>query len=99
MKFAVLVAILAETLEERAIDIGQRAGAGVMTLLEARGVGATEKKTFFGFDLRGFSNGADLRPREKAFAGRDEGLDPGTGSREAVSWGRVHHADGAHCGH
>jgi hypothetical protein len=41
MKFALLVAILAETLEEKAIDIAKRAGAGGVTLLDARGVGAT----------------------------------------------------------
>jgi hypothetical protein len=53
MKFAVLVAILAEDLEERAIDIAKNAGAGGVTLLDARGIGAKEKKTFFGLTYEG----------------------------------------------
>ncbi len=53
MKFSVLVAILAEDLEEQAIDIAKRAGAGGVTILDARGIGATEKKTFFGLTYEG----------------------------------------------
>ncbi len=53
MKFAVLVAILAEDLEEKAIDIAKGAGAGGVTLLDARGIGAKEKKTFFGLTYEG----------------------------------------------
>lgn len=53
MKFSVLVAILAEDLEERAIDIAKRAGAGGVTILDARGIGAREKKTFFGLTYEG----------------------------------------------
>ena len=53
MKFSVLVAILAEDLEEQAIDIAKRAGAGGVTILDARGIGAKEKKTFFGLTYEG----------------------------------------------
>lgn len=53
MKFAVLVAILADDLEEEAIDIAKKAGAGGVTLLDARGIGAKEKKTFFGLTYEG----------------------------------------------
>ncbi|AHE98076.1 P-II family nitrogen regulator [Thioalkalivibrio paradoxus] len=53
MKFALLVAILAEDLEEKAIDVAKDAGAGGVTLLDARGIGAKEKKTFFGLTYEG----------------------------------------------
>ncbi len=53
MKFSVLVAILAEDLEEQAIEVAKRAGAGGMTILDARGMGAKEKKTFFGLTYEG----------------------------------------------
>lgn len=53
MKFAVLVAIVAEDLEEKAIDVAKKAGAGGVTLLDARGIGAREKKTFFGLTYEG----------------------------------------------
>lgn len=53
MKFSVLVAILAETLEEKAIDVAKQAGAGGVTILDARGIGAREKKTFFGLTYEG----------------------------------------------
>jgi nitrogen regulatory protein PII len=53
MKFAVLVAILADELEEKAIDVAKRAGAGGVTLLDARGIGAKEKKTFLGLTYEG----------------------------------------------
>jgi hypothetical protein len=53
MKFAVLVAILAEDLEEKAIDVAKQAGAGGITLLDARGIAAKEKKTFFGLTYEG----------------------------------------------
>jgi len=53
MKFAVLVAIVAEDLEEKAIDSAKKAGAGGVTLLDARGIGAKEKKTFFGLTYEG----------------------------------------------
>ncbi|MBK1644155.1 transcriptional regulator [Thiocapsa imhoffii] len=53
MKFSVLVAILAEELEEPAIDAAKQAGAGGVTILGARGIGAEEKKTFFGLTYEG----------------------------------------------
>ncbi|WP_018233809.1 P-II family nitrogen regulator [Thioalkalivibrio thiocyanodenitrificans] len=53
MKFAVLVAILAEELEEKAIDAAKQAGAGGVTILDARGIGSEEKKTFFGLTYEG----------------------------------------------
>lgn len=53
MKFSVLVAILAEELEEQAIEVARRAGAAGVTILDARGIGAKEKKTFFGLTYEG----------------------------------------------
>lgn len=53
MKFAMLVAIVAEELEEKAIEVAKGAGAGGMTILNARGIGAEEKKTFFGLTYQG----------------------------------------------
>lgn len=53
MKFAVLVAVLAEELEEKAIDSAKQAGAGGVTILGGRGIGNEEKKTFFGLTYEG----------------------------------------------
>ncbi len=53
MKFAVLVAILADDLEEKALDVARTAGACGGTLLDARGIGAEQKKTFFGLTYEG----------------------------------------------
>lgn len=53
MKFSVLVAILAEDLEEQAIEVARRSGAAGVTILDARGIGAEEKKTFFGLTYEG----------------------------------------------
>lgn len=53
MKFAALVAIVAEDLEEKAIEAARKAGAAGMTILSARGVGAEERKTFFGLTYQG----------------------------------------------
>jgi hypothetical protein len=53
MKFAVLVAILAEELEEQAITSAKEAGAAGVTILDARGIGAKEKKSFFGLTYEG----------------------------------------------
>lgn len=53
MKFALLVAIVAEELEDKAIAVAREAGAGGMTLMGARGTGAEEKKTFFGLTYQG----------------------------------------------
>ncbi|PKM30780.1 MAG: transcriptional regulator [Gammaproteobacteria bacterium HGW-Gammaproteobacteria-11] len=53
MKFSVLVAMLAEDLEEQAIEVAKAAGAGGMTILNGRGLGAEQKKTFFGLTYEG----------------------------------------------
>lgn len=53
MKFALLIAIVAEELEEKAIEVARHAGAGGMTIMSARGTGAEEKKTFFGLTYQG----------------------------------------------
>ncbi|AUL99323.1 MAG TPA: transcriptional regulator [Pseudothauera hydrothermalis] len=53
MKFSALVAILADDLEEKALDVARAAGAAGVTILDARGIGAQEKKTFFGLTYEG----------------------------------------------
>ena len=53
MKFSALVAILAEELEEEAIVSARKAGATGVTILNGRGIGAREKKTFFGLTYEG----------------------------------------------
>lgn len=53
MKFAALVAILADDLEEQAIQSAREAGAGGVTILDARGIGTREKETFFGLTYEG----------------------------------------------
>ncbi|SIT73080.1 hypothetical protein SAMN05216526_1802 [Ectothiorhodosinus mongolicus] len=53
MKFSVLVAILSEKFEEKAIDVAREAGAAGVTIMDARGIGAAEKKTFFGLTYEG----------------------------------------------
>ena len=53
MKFAALILIIAEDMEEHAISVAKHAGAGGMTLINARGIGASEKKTFFGLTYQG----------------------------------------------
>ncbi len=53
MKFSVLVAVLADSLEEEAIRIAKKEGAGGVTILSGRGIGAKEKKTFFGLTYEG----------------------------------------------
>ena len=53
MRFAGLVAIISEELEEKAIEIAKNAGAGGVTILNGRGLGLEEKKTFLGLTLEG----------------------------------------------
>jgi len=48
MRFALLVAIVEQSLEDEAIDIAKANGAGGVTSLTGRGIGLNEKKTFFG---------------------------------------------------
>jgi len=53
MKFSVLVAIVNEELEEKAIDVAKKAGAGGVTILHGAGIGLKEKKIFFGLTYEG----------------------------------------------
>ena len=53
MKFSVVVAIVADDLEEKGIEVARKAGAGGVTIVSGRGVGAEEKKTFFGLTYQG----------------------------------------------
>ena len=53
MRFAALIAMLADDLEDKAIDIAKRAGAGGVTIMDARGIGGEAKKTFFGLTYEG----------------------------------------------
>ncbi len=48
MKFSIVIAIVSDALEEKAVDIAKKNGAGGVTLLTGRGIGLNEKKTFFG---------------------------------------------------
>ncbi|MEA2111608.1 MAG: transcriptional regulator [Campylobacterota bacterium] len=48
MRFAMLVAIVADELEDQAINIAKENGAGGVTITKASGIGLNEKKTFFG---------------------------------------------------
>lgn len=48
MKFSVLVAVVPEEMEDKAVDTAKQAGAGSVTLLQGRGLGLEERKTFFG---------------------------------------------------
>jgi hypothetical protein len=48
LKFSVVMAIVDENLEDKAIDIAKANGAGGVTALKGRGIGLNEKKTFFG---------------------------------------------------
>ena len=48
MKFSIIVAIVAEELEEKAIESAKQAGAGGVTILNAKGMGLKEKKIFGG---------------------------------------------------
>ncbi|AGA91330.1 hypothetical protein Thimo_2606 [Thioflavicoccus mobilis 8321] len=53
MKFAALVAIVPEEQEAKAIDIAKQTGAGGVTILDARGIAAQEKRTFLGLTYEG----------------------------------------------
>ncbi len=48
MKFSLVVAIVENTLENKAIDIAKANGAGGVTQMKGTGIGLNEKKTFFG---------------------------------------------------
>ncbi len=51
MKFVALVAIIKEELEEQAVDIAKKAGAGGVTIVKGSAMGLKEKKIFFGLTL------------------------------------------------
>ncbi len=53
MRFSLLVVIIDEELEDRAISVAKSVGAGSVSIVNARGIGLEEKKTFFGFTLEG----------------------------------------------
>ncbi|WP_200673935.1 P-II family nitrogen regulator [Persephonella atlantica] len=53
MKFSLLVAIVSEELEEKAIEVARNSGAGGVTILHGTGIGLKEKKTFFGLTYEG----------------------------------------------
>ena len=53
MKFSVLVAIVPDDLEAKAIDSAKAQGAVGMTLLNGRGIGGHERKSFFGLTYEG----------------------------------------------
>jgi len=53
MKFAMLVAIVPEELEQNAIDEARELGAGGITVMSARGISNSVKKTFFGLTYDG----------------------------------------------
>jgi len=48
MIFTTVIAIVAEELEDAAIDIAKANGAGGVTILKGRGLGLGDKTTFFG---------------------------------------------------
>ncbi|HBD21506.1 transcriptional regulator [Dietzia maris] len=53
MKFTAVVVIAPPDLEDTAIEIAQRAGATGVTIMEGKGIGGEEKKTFFGLTFEG----------------------------------------------
>jgi len=53
MKFSVVVAIVAEELEDEAMEVAQTNGASGVTHLKARGLGSSDKKTFMGLNYEG----------------------------------------------
>lgn len=53
MKFSALVAIVPEELEQDSIDAARELGAGGITVMSARGISNSVKKTFFGLTYDG----------------------------------------------
>ena len=51
MKFSVVVAIVADSLEEKTIKVAKDSGATGVTILDGKGRGLKEKKIFFGLTL------------------------------------------------
>ncbi|WP_018169657.1 MULTISPECIES: hypothetical protein [unclassified Thioalkalivibrio] len=53
MRFSALVAVLSDDLEEQAIATAKEAGAGGVTIMDARGIGAEARRTFLGMTYEG----------------------------------------------
>lgn len=53
MKAVLLLAVVADELEERAVEIAHDEGAAGVTIVEAHGLGFPEHMTFFGLTYRG----------------------------------------------
>lgn len=53
MKFSALITIAPEDLEQQCIDCARELGAGGITVLSARGISNTTRKTFFGLTYDG----------------------------------------------
>ncbi|WP_018173905.1 MULTISPECIES: hypothetical protein [unclassified Thioalkalivibrio] len=53
MRFSALIAVLPDDLEQRAIETAKAAGAGGVTIMDARGIGAEARKTFLGMTYEG----------------------------------------------
>jgi hypothetical protein len=53
VKFAALIAILPEDLEGKGIEVAKQAGAGGVTIVDARGIAAQVKRTFLGLTYEG----------------------------------------------
>ncbi|MBF0273708.1 MAG: transcriptional regulator [Nitrospinae bacterium] len=53
MKFSVLVSIVSEEFEEKALKTAKDTGAGGVTILKGKGIGNEEKKIFFGLTYEG----------------------------------------------
>ncbi len=53
MKFSVLVGIVPDEVEDKVIDTARKDGAGGVTILNGRGIGFKQKKTFFGLTFEG----------------------------------------------
>jgi hypothetical protein len=56
MGLALLIAVVAEELEERAAEIARQEGALGVTILSAKGIGFPEHISFFGLTYRGLEN-------------------------------------------
>ncbi|WP_018864413.1 MULTISPECIES: P-II family nitrogen regulator [Thioalkalivibrio] len=53
MRFSALIAVLPDDMEPRAIETAKAAGAGGVTIMDARGIGAEARKTFLGMTYEG----------------------------------------------
>lgn len=53
MKFALLVAIVPEAMETKAVELAKQAGAGGATIVDARGIAAQERRSFLGLTYEG----------------------------------------------